>query len=93
MSCYSWDETLAMELDLSRLSVSEIRRHFLNQEDSAPPGLLARLQRDPREGVRRLYRQLKNRREKEKSERTRIESMLNLEWVLWKSAPILLLAI
>ena len=74
-----------MELDLSRLSVAEIRRHFRNQEDSAPPGLLARLQRDPREGVRRLYRQLKNRREKEKSERTRIESMLNLEWVLWKS--------
>ena len=74
-----------MDLDLSRLSVAEIRRHFLNQGDSAPPGLLARLQRDPREGVRRLYRQLKNRREKEKSERTRIESMLNLEWVLWKS--------
>ncbi len=74
-----------MELDLSRLSVAEIRRHFLDQKDSAPPGLLARLQKDPREGVRKIYHHLRNRREKEKAERRRIESMLNLECVLWNS--------
>ena len=74
-----------MELDLSRLSVAEIRRHFLDQKDSASPGLLARLQKDPREGVRKICHQLKTRREKEKAERIRIESMLNLEGVLWKS--------
>jgi len=74
-----------MELDLSRLSVAEIRRHFLDQKDSASPGLLARLQKDPREGVRKICHQLKTRREKEKAERIRIESMLNLECVLWNS--------
>ena len=74
-----------MEPDLSKLSVAEIRRHFLDQKDSAPPALLARLQKDPREGVRKVYRHLKNRREKEKAERSRIESMLNLERVLWNS--------
>jgi len=74
-----------MELDLSRLSVAEIRRHFLDQKDSAPPGIMARLQKDPREGVRKIYHHLKNQREKEKAERIRIESMLNLECVLWNS--------
>ena len=74
-----------MELNLSMLSVAEIRRHFLDQKDSDPPGLLARLQKDPREGVRKIYHHLRNRREKENAERRRIESMLNLERVLWKS--------
>ncbi len=74
-----------MELDLSRLSVAEIRRQFLDQENSSPPGLLARLQKDPRESVRKLFHHLKHRREKEKAERIRIESMLNLERVLWNS--------
>jgi ribonuclease HII len=74
-----------MEPDLSELSVAEIRRRLLDQKDSAPPALLARLQKDPREGVRKIYRHLKNRREKEKAERSRIESMLNLERVLWNS--------
>jgi len=74
-----------MELDLSKLSVAEIRRHFLDQKDSAPPGMMARLQKDPREGVRKIYHHLKNQREKEKAERIRIESMLNLECVLWNS--------
>ena len=74
-----------MELDLSRLSVVEIRRHFLDQKDSAPPGLLARLQKDPREGVRKIYHHLRNRREKEKAERSRIASMFTLERVLWNS--------
>jgi ribonuclease HII len=63
-----------MEPDLSRLSVAEIRRHFLDQKDSAVPALMARLQKDPREG-----------REKEKAERSRVEAMLNLERVLWNS--------
>lgn len=74
-----------MDLDPSRLSVAEIRKHFLDQESSAPPGLLAKLQRDPREGVRKIYHHLKTRRKGEKEERRRIESMLNLERVLWNS--------
>jgi ribonuclease HII len=72
-------------MDLSRLSVAEIRRHFLDQKATATPGLLARLKKDPREGVRKTYHHLKKRREKEKAERQRIESMLNLERVLWNS--------
>lgn len=74
-----------MELDLSRLSIAEIRKHFLDQGDLPPPAVLARLQKDPREGVRKIYHRLKSWRDKEKAERRRVESMLNLERVLWNS--------
>ena len=46
---------------------------------------MTRLQKDPREGVRKIYRHLRNHHEKEKAERSRVEAMLNLERVLWKS--------
>jgi len=77
-----------MPLDLSRLSVAEIRKHFLRQRNSILPYSLTRLQRDPREGVRKLCQQLKRRQEKEKDERRRVESMLNLERVLWNSGVL-----
>ncbi len=77
-----------MASDLSRLSVAEIRKHFVRQENSISPDSLTRLQRDPREGVRKIYRQLKRRQEKEKEERRRVESMLNLERVLWNSGVL-----
>ncbi len=77
-----------MPLDLYRHSVAEIRKHFLSQENSISPGSLTRLQRDPREGVRKIYQQLKRRQEKEKEERRRVESMLNLERVLWNSGVL-----
>ncbi len=77
-----------MPLDLSRYSVEEIRKHFLSQENSISPYSLTRLQRDSREGVRKIYQQLKKRQEKEKEERQRVESMLNLERVLWNSGVL-----
>ncbi len=77
-----------MPLDLSRYSVAEIRKHFLSPENFISPNSLTRLQRDSREGVRKIYQQLKRRRDKEKEERRRIESMLNLERVLWSSGVV-----
>lgn len=77
-----------MPLDLSRYSVAEIRDYFLGQENSISPYSLSRLQRDSREGVRKVYLQLKRRQEREKEERQRVESMLNLERVLWSSGVL-----
>lgn len=74
-----------MPLDLCRHSVAEIRKLLLNRENPISSRLLGRLQRDPREGVRKIYQHLKQRREKEKEEQRRVESMLNLERVLWNS--------
>ncbi|MDA2923139.1 ribonuclease HII [Acidobacteria bacterium AH-259-L09] len=74
-----------MVLDLSRFSVAEIRERFLSQEDPVPAHLLAKMQRDPRGGVRKICQYLKKRREGEKREQRRIESMLNFERLLWNS--------
>ncbi len=77
-----------MPLDLSSYSVAEIRDYFLSPENSISPYSLTRLQRDSREGVSKIYQQLKRRQVKEKEERRRVESMLHLERVLWDSGVL-----
>lgn len=74
-----------MSLELSGLSVAEIRKRLLHRKGSVPPPLLAKLQKDQRQGVRRIYQVLRKRCEKEKKEQRRVESMLRLEQVLWNS--------
>jgi ribonuclease HII len=74
-----------MPLDLSSLSIGEIRRRFLQGGEGISGQLLARLRKDPRQGVRRIHDTLKKRLESEREERTRLDSMLNFERVLWKT--------
>lgn len=71
--------------DLDELSVEEIRSRFVDGAEAVTARLLARLQRDPRQGVRKLHVLLKKRFEKERKERVRIGAMLHFEQVLWKS--------
>ncbi len=72
-------------MNLSQLSVEEIRRYVANGDAPVSPQILAKLKRDPRQGVRKLYEALKKRHEREKEERLRLDAMLNFERILWRS--------
>ncbi len=67
------------------LSIDEIRQRYLESAEPVSARILTRLQRDPRQGVRRLYATLKKRFERERDERLRLEAMLHFEHLLWKS--------
>jgi ribonuclease HII len=74
-----------MALNLSSLSVDEIRQRYAEGAAPLTPQLLSKLKRDPRNGVRKLYESLKKRHERERDERVRLDAMLNFERILWKS--------
>jgi ribonuclease HII len=67
----------------SKLSIVTIRERLSEQRVS--PRMLNQLKRDPRRGVQKFYEILKERYEKERTERLRLEAMLNFERVLWRS--------
>lgn len=73
---------------LHELSIEEIRERYLEQGEPVSARLLARLQRDPRQGARKLYTVLKKRFDKQRDERLRIVAMLHFEQVLWKSGVV-----
>lgn len=72
-----------MELDLSSLSVQEIRRRYLRPGRMASPALLNALERDPRAGVLQVARILRKRRWMRGRESRRITSLLGRERKLW----------
>ena len=72
-------------MKVSNLSIQEIRRQFLHQQQPVTAQFLNKLGRDPRQGVRKLREILKKRYEQERAERLRLQNMLNFERVLWRS--------
>jgi ribonuclease HII len=72
-------------MKFSNLSIEEIREQFIHGNQPVTAHSLNKLGRDPREGVRKIYELLKRRYEKERTERLRIQNMLNFERLLWKS--------
>jgi ribonuclease HII len=72
-------------MKLIELSIEEIRAQFLDGNQPLTAHFLNKLARDPRQGVRKMYELLKKRYEKERTERLRIQNMLNFERLLWKS--------
>src|SRR5215470_4314311 len=72
-------------MKLDHLSVEEIREQLLDGSRPITAHALKTLGRDPRQGVRKLYELAKRRYEKERTERLRLDSMLNFERLLWKS--------
>jgi len=74
-----------MKPALSRLSVGEIRQRYLGSDRPISPQLLNQLRRDPRQGVRELYVVLRRRQERERTERLRMDALLNFERLLWQS--------
>jgi ribonuclease HII len=67
----------------SKLSIVTIRERLSDQRIS--PHTLNQLRRDPRRGVQKFYETLKERYEKERTERLRLDAMLNFERLLWRS--------
>jgi ribonuclease HII len=74
-----------MASKISKLSVDEIRERYARPDEPVTPQALSKLKRDPRHGVRQLYEALKRRYERDCSERTRLDAMLNFERVLWRA--------
>ncbi|MBI3899143.1 MAG: ribonuclease HII [Gammaproteobacteria bacterium] len=74
-----------MALDLDKLSIQEIRNRFLLDDAPVSGHVLQALRRDRRQGAQQIYVSLKKRHERERSERVRLDGMLNFERVLWKS--------
>ena len=70
---------------VDELSVDEIRKRYLEKDEPVSAQVLTKLQRDPRQGVRKLYAVLKKRYERQRAERVRLDSMRHFEIVLWKS--------
>jgi ribonuclease HII len=68
--------------DLSRFPLAEVRRLLADGPLTAQ--LVEGLKRDPRSGVRALYEPARRRFERERSERLRLDAMLNFERVLWR---------
>src|SRR5437667_2426741 len=72
-------------MDVSELSLDEIRDRFAPGGAALTKRTLNKLRRDGRLGVRRLYQVFRRRFEKEQAERRRLDAMLHFERVLWKS--------
>lgn len=70
---------------LEELSVEEIRKRYIDGPDPVSAQVLTRLQKDSRQGVRKLHALLTKRFERERRERTRLDAMRHFELVLWKS--------
>jgi ribonuclease HII len=70
---------------LSNLSVDEIRARYARADEPVSPKTLSKLKRDRRHGVRQLYATLKKRYERDNADRTRLDTMLNFERVLWRA--------
>jgi ribonuclease HII len=70
---------------VDELSIDEIRQRYLEKNELVSPRILTRLQRDSRQGVRRLHAALKKRYERQREERLRLAAMRHFELLLWKS--------
>jgi ribonuclease HII len=70
---------------MEELSIDEIRKRYVENQEPVSQRILSRLQRDSRQGVQRLYETLRKRFEKERDERVRLDAMRHFEMVLWKS--------
>jgi ribonuclease HII len=70
---------------VEELSIEEIRKRYLDQDVPVSAQILTRLQKDKREGVKKLHAVLKKRFEKQRDERQRMDAMRYFEKLLWKS--------
>src|SRR5215470_16735279 len=69
---------------MKQLSLKEIQDKYAAGA-VVSPAILRKLQRDPRNGARRLYKMLAKRYDDQKKERNRLDAMLHFERLLWKA--------
>lgn len=72
-------------MKLNELSIEQIRAQIFDADRLVTARVLKQLERDPRQGVRKLCQVARKRFEKERAERMRLQNMLNVERVLWRS--------
>ncbi|MGH7827254.1 MAG: ribonuclease HII [Candidatus Binatia bacterium] len=72
-------------MKLRNLSIDEIRREVFKGSQPVTAHVLQQLGRDPRQGVQKIYEFAKKQYDKQRTERLRVQNMLNFERVLWKS--------
>jgi ribonuclease HII len=70
---------------VEELSIEEIRKRYVQNQEPVSQRVLNRLQRDSRQGVQRVYEVLRKRFDKQRDERVRLDAMRHFETVLWKS--------
>jgi ribonuclease HII len=70
---------------VEELSIEDIRKRYLDKDEPVSAQILTRLQKDKREGVKKLHAVLKKRFEKQRDERQRMDAMRYFEKLLWKS--------
>ena len=70
---------------IDELSIDEIRQRYLEKNELVSARVLTLLQRDSRQGVRRLYVALKKRYERQRDERLRLAAMRHFEQLLWNT--------
>jgi len=70
---------------VEELPIEEIRKRYLDPREPVSAQILTRLQKDKREGVKKLHATLKKRFEKQRDERQRMDAMRYFENLLWKS--------
>jgi ribonuclease HII len=73
---------------LTDLSLKEIHQKYSDPATLVSAQILRKLQRDPREGARKLYKALTKRFEEQKREKVRLDAMLHFERVLWKAGVV-----
>ena len=71
--------------NIKQLSLKEIQEKYAANGAAVLPGILRKLQRDPRMGAQRLYQVLARRYERQKLERDRLDAMHHFERLLWKA--------
>lgn len=73
---------------LTDLSLKEIQQKYADRAAVVPAQVVRKLQRDSREGARKLYKVLVKRFEEQKKEKARLDAMLHFERVLWKAGVV-----
>ncbi len=76
---------LTMASRSGQLSLSELEKRYASADAPVSPQALQKLRRDPRLGAQRLYRRLKKKADRERTERDRLEAMLHFERLLWRA--------
>jgi ribonuclease HII len=69
--------------DLSRLSISGLRRRYVEEGRPLPAGLEALLEADPRAGARAVLASVRRRRKSNRAEGQRLRNLLRYETRLW----------
>ena len=70
---------------IEELPIAEIRKRYVDGATPLTLQIINRLERDPREGMRKLCATLRKRYERQRDESLRLDAMRHFELVLWKS--------